>query len=137
MRKHVQANHLSFALSPTPWAPLPTDNAAHGPSETVRTSRRPPESTPTMKSRLLRRDDSSTNCGSGGGDQNDLALRVASVFVILAGSSLGALFPVLSRRTKWLGARVPKRAFDTAKYFGSGVIVSIWFTGASPVLIAV
>ena len=77
-----------------------------------------------MKSRLVRRDDGSTDCGSGGGDQGDLSLRVASIFVILAGSLLGALFPVLSRRTKWLGARVPKIVFDTAKYFGSGVIVS-------------
>lgn len=75
---------------------------------------------------LARRDDT-TNCGSGGGDQGDLALRVASIFVILAGSSIGALFPVLSRRTKWLGARIPKQAFDTAKYFGSGVIIATAF----------
>lgn len=74
--------------------------------------------------RLLPKDDSApTNCGSGGGDDSNLSLRVASIFVILVGSSIGALFPVLTRRTKWLGSRVPKRAFDTAKYFGSGVIV--------------
>jgi solute carrier family 39 (zinc transporter), member 1/2/3 len=71
---------------------------------------------------FLRRDDA-TNCGSGGGDDSELSLRVVSIFVILVGSSFGALFPVLSRRTKWLSTRVPKRAFDTAKYFGSGVIV--------------
>ncbi|EKM50143.1 uncharacterized protein PHACADRAFT_264707 [Phanerochaete carnosa HHB-10118-sp] len=79
-----------------------------------------------MRSRLLQKGDSA-DCGSGGGDQGDLNLRVASIFVILAGSMLGALFPVLSRRTKWLGARVPKRAFDTAKYFGSGVIIATAF----------
>ena len=75
--------------------------------------------------RFLRRDDDgAANCGSGGGDDSELSLRIASIFVILVGSSFGALFPVLSRRTKWLGSRVPKSAFDTAKYFGSGVIVS-------------
>ncbi|GJE93307.1 ZIP zinc/iron transport family protein [Phanerochaete sordida] len=75
---------------------------------------------------FVRRDDD-TNCGSGGGDSGDLPLRIASIFVIFAGSSLGAFFPVLSRRTKWLGARIPKRAFDTAKYFGSGVIIATAF----------
>jgi solute carrier family 39 (zinc transporter), member 1/2/3 len=54
----------------------------------------------------------------------DLPLRIASIFVILAGASFGALFPVLSRRTKYLRSRIPHKVFDTAKYFGSGVIVS-------------
>ena len=73
---------------------------------------------------FLRRDDASdVDCGSGGGDDSSTSLRIASIFVILVGSAFGALFPVLSRRTKWLSTRVPKKAFDTAKYFGSGVIV--------------
>ena len=73
--------------------------------------------------RLLARDDDDLNCGSGGGSQTDTGLRIASIFIILAGSLMGALFPVLARRTKWLSQRVPQRVFDTAKYFGSGVIV--------------
>ncbi|KAI0773219.1 ZIP zinc/iron transport family [Trametes elegans] len=74
---------------------------------------------------LLRRDDDEeVNCGSGGGDTRYTGLRIASVFIILATSLFGALFPVLAKRTKWLSARIPTRVFDTAKYFGSGVIIA-------------
>ena len=73
---------------------------------------------------LLNRDDDdeAPNCGSGGGDTGSFGLRVGSIFIILAGSMFGALFPVLSRRTRWLS--VPRPLFEFAKYFGSGVIVS-------------
>ena len=73
--------------------------------------------------RLLARDDDDVNCGTGGGDRSDTGLRIASIFIILVGSLAGALFPVLTRRTKWLSKRVPQPVFETAKYFGSGVIV--------------
>lgn len=63
-----------------------------------------------------------TTCGDTT-SSTDLPLRIASIFVILVGASFGALFPVLSRRTKFLRSRIPKGVFDTAKYFGSGVIV--------------
>jgi solute carrier family 39 (zinc transporter), member 1/2/3 len=81
---------------------------------------------------------SDLNCGSGGGADTYHGLRIASVFIILVGSTFGALFPVLARRTSWL--HVPKAVFEYAydltiypdvnasssfaKYFGSGVIVS-------------
>ena len=70
---------------------------------------------------LLARDDGDVDCSPGGGDTGSTGLRIASVFIILVGSMFGALFPVLSRRMKWL--QVPKGLFDFAKYFGSGVIV--------------
>ncbi|RPD58926.1 ZIP zinc/iron transport family [Lentinus tigrinus ALCF2SS1-7] len=73
--------------------------------------------------RLLARDDD-VNCGSGGGARTDTKLRIASIFIILVGSLAGALFPVLTRRTKWLSKRVPQPVFETAKYFGSGVIIA-------------
>lgn len=83
------------------------------------------------------------HCGVGGGADTLLGLRVAAIFVILVGSSCGALFPVLARRSSWL--HVPKSVFECvsfaiyflirslilllrisfAKYFGSGVIVSL------------
>lgn len=72
---------------------------------------------------MARDDDSDVNCGSGGGDTGSTGLRIASVFIIMTGSMFGALFPVLAKRTKWLAPCVPKRVFDFAKYFGSGVIV--------------
>ncbi|KAI0630673.1 ZIP zinc/iron transport family [Trametes polyzona] len=78
------------------------------------------------RAHLLRRDDDgdAPNCGSGGGDTSYTGLRIASVFIILVTSLIGALFPVLAKRTKWLAARIPTRVFDTAKYFGSGVIIA-------------
>lgn len=79
-----------------------------------------------MRPRLLvRDDDDSLNCGSGGGAQTFTGLRIASVFIVLLGSMAGALFPVLTRRTRILRELVPRFAFDIAKYFGSGVIVSL------------
>ncbi|KNZ74568.1 Zinc-regulated transporter 1 [Termitomyces sp. J132] len=57
--------------------------------------------------------------------ENLLGLRIASIFIILVGSSSGALFPVLARRTTWL--HVPKALFDFAKYFGSGIIIATSF----------
>ncbi|TFK51936.1 ZIP-like iron-zinc transporter [Heliocybe sulcata] len=66
-----------------------------------------------------------TWCGNGGGSDTYFGLRIGSVFVILACSMSGALFPVLARRTKWL--RIPKPAFEFAKYFGSGVIIATAF----------
>ena len=50
------------------------------------------------------------NCGSGGGDDSHLNLRIASIFVILIGSSSGALFPILAKRSSWL--HVPKSVFE-------------------------
>lgn len=63
-------------------------------------------------------------CGSDGTSSADLPLRIAAIFIILVGSLGGALFPVLARRSKSLSKRLPKKTFETAKYFGSGVIVS-------------
>lgn len=50
------------------------------------------------------------NCGSGGGSDTSFGVRIASVFIILATSMSGALFPVLARRSTWL--RVPKPVFE-------------------------
>lgn len=83
----------------------------------------------------------SSDCGNGGGADTFTGLRIGSVFIILATSSFGAFFPVLTKRSKWL--KVPTYVFESvflfffssfsmgclpdhsfAKYFGSGVIVS-------------
>ncbi|KAI0703020.1 Zinc/iron permease [Cytidiella melzeri] len=77
---------------------------------------------------LLTRDGTDDlDCGSGGGDTGSTGLRIASVFIIFTGSMFGALFPVLAKRTKWLAPLVPRRVFDFAKYFGSGVIIATAF----------
>ncbi|KIY66849.1 ZIP-like iron-zinc transporter [Cylindrobasidium torrendii FP15055 ss-10] len=77
-------------------------------------------------SQIMRRaEEEELNCGSGGGADNMLGLRIASIFIILVGSTSGALFPVLAKNSSWL--HVPKSVFDFAKYFGSGVIIATAF----------
>ncbi|KAI0272314.1 ZIP-like iron-zinc transporter [Gloeopeniophorella convolvens] len=70
-------------------------------------------------------DDDSLNCGSGGGATTYTGLRIASVFIIWAGSTFGALFPVLARKSTVIA--VPHSVFEFAKYFGSGVIIATAF----------
>ena len=65
-------------------------------------------SAPFSNTSLTMSDD--TNCGSGGGSTDYTGLRIASIFVIWVGSSAGALFPVLAKRTPWLG--VPPALFE-------------------------
>ncbi|KAI0925029.1 hypothetical protein AcW1_006978 [Taiwanofungus camphoratus] len=77
--------------------------------------------------RIYRRDTDGVDCSPGGGADTYFGLRVASVFIIMAGSMFGALFPVLTRRTKWMNALIPKSVFQVAKYFGSGVIIATAF----------
>ncbi|KAG7093984.1 hypothetical protein E1B28_007614 [Marasmius oreades] len=68
----------------------------------------------------------SEGCGAVDAEDHQLmGLRIASIFIIGAGSSFGALFPVLARRSKFL--KVPRALFDFAKYFGSGVIIATAF----------
>ncbi|KAL2189159.1 ZIP zinc/iron transport family [Thermothelomyces heterothallicus CBS 203.75] len=58
-------------------------------------------------------------------------LRIASIFIILVGSGLGALLPVILARTSKL--RVPRLCFFVAKYFGTGVILATaWMHLLSP-----
>ncbi|PGH33522.1 solute carrier family 39 (zinc transporter), member 1/2/3 [[Emmonsia] crescens] len=70
-------------------------------------------------------------CATGNEYDGRLGLRVSAVFVILVGSSLGALFPVWARpgamRDGKQRLNVPPWAFFVAKYFGSGVIVATAF----------
>ncbi|KAJ7278421.1 ZIP-like iron-zinc transporter [Mycena rebaudengoi] len=47
-------------------------------------------------------DSEESECGSGGGSNSLLGLRVAAIFVIMAGSTAGTLFPILARRSTWL-----------------------------------
>ncbi|KAJ7158306.1 ZIP-like iron-zinc transporter [Mycena crocata] len=57
-----------------------------------------------------------------------LALRVAAICILLIGSTLAALLPVLARRSRLSGLVLKPRAIlDFAKYFGSGVIIGTAF----------
>ncbi|KAJ3720587.1 ZIP-like iron-zinc transporter [Lentinula raphanica] len=72
---------------------------------------------------MLKRD--VTDCSGDSQGDSLLGLRIASIFVIYIGSTCGALFPVLARRSKYMN--VPKSLFDFAKFFGSGVIIATAF----------
>lgn len=54
-----------------------------------------------------------------------MGLRISSIFVILLGSAIGVFFPVISSRTTLF--KLPWWCFFTARYFGSGVIISTAF----------
>ncbi|KAF3939354.1 hypothetical protein ABW19_dt0206335 [Dactylella cylindrospora] len=54
-----------------------------------------------------------------------LGLRISAIFVILVGSLLGAVFPIIANH--YPGIRGQKRIFFIVKYFGSGVIVATAF----------
>ncbi|KAI2631039.1 ZIP zinc/iron transport family [Hypoxylon sp. NC1633] len=65
------------------------------------------------------------DCDTGNEYDGRMGLRISSIFVILVGSLLGALLPVvLARGTKM---KVNGTAFFVAKYFGSGVIIGTAF----------
>ncbi|CAK9435650.1 uncharacterized protein LODBEIA_P03770 [Lodderomyces beijingensis] len=58
-------------------------------------------------------------------DGANFGARVSSIFVILATSAIGTIFPLLSSRYSFI--RLPWWCFFGAKYFGSGVIVATAF----------
>ena len=64
-------------------------------------------------------------CENGNEYDGNMGLRISAIFVILIGSSFGAIFPVLAHRFRSLG--MPGWTFFVAKYFGSGVIVATAF----------
>ncbi|CAN8098663.1 unnamed protein product [Discula destructiva] len=65
------------------------------------------------------------DCDSGNDFDGRLGLRISSIFVIMIGSLLGAVAPIILARSSRL--QVPKVAFFIAKYFGSGVIIATAF----------
>lgn len=75
--------------------------------------------------------DATPACPASTNDTSNFNLRIASIFVILVGSALGAIAPIILARSSTL--RVPKLAFFIAKYFGSGVIIATaWMHLLSP-----
>ncbi|KAK5163110.1 low-affinity Zn(2+) transporter zrt2 [Saxophila tyrrhenica] len=66
-----------------------------------------------------------STCGTAAKYDGKIGIRISAIFVIFAGSLLGAWFPVFASRHK--GAGLPSWAHFVAKYFGSGVIVATAF----------
>ncbi|KAI1172949.1 ZIP zinc/iron transport family [Nemania sp. FL0916] len=65
------------------------------------------------------------DCSTGNDYDGRLPLRISSIFVILAGSLLGAVLPIILARGSKM--KVNGKAFFVAKYFGSGVIIGTAF----------
>lgn len=71
-------------------------------------------------------DDASPVVCSGNNEYDGrMGVRISAIFVIMVGSTLGAVLPVLAHRHKGLG--VPDWVFFICKYFGSGVIIATAF----------
>ncbi|PWW72566.1 ZIP zinc/iron transport family [Tuber magnatum] len=70
-------------------------------------------------------EESAPKCGGGNEYDGRMGLRISAVFVILVGSTLGALFPIAGRNHPRL--KIPEWAMMFAKYFGSGVIICTAF----------
>ncbi|KAI0196474.1 ZIP zinc/iron transport family [Astrocystis sublimbata] len=65
-------------------------------------------------------------CDNGNDYDGRLGVRISSIFVILIGSLLGAVLPIILARGSHSN-RVNGKAFFVAKYFGSGVIIGTAF----------
>lgn len=65
-------------------------------------------------------------CDTGNEFDGRIGLRISAIFVILVGSTFGALFPVIARRFGGRGG-FSGWLFFIAKYFGSGVIIATAF----------
>lgn len=76
---------------------------------------------------LLKRNgvDAADTCDTGNEYDGRMGLRISSIFVIMVGSMIAAVFPVLAKR--FGGAGIPPQAYFIAKYFGSGVIIATAF----------
>jgi zinc transporter 1/2/3 len=76
-------------------------------------------------------------CGGGAleeGQDYDLPLHVAGLFLVLGASLFGAGFPVMAKKIKWLN--IPKPVFFACKHFGTGVLIATAFVHLLPTTFA-
>ena len=78
---------------------------------------------------LLPRDGETISCETSNEYDGRIGLRISAIFVILFGSTLGAVLPVWARNDPQSSkkSKVPSWVFFVAKFFGSGVIVATAF----------
>lgn len=69
--------------------------------------------------------DAQVECSTTNDYDGRMGLRIAAIFVVWFGSTMGACFPIFAHRHKGVG--VPSWAFFVAKFFGSGVIIGTAF----------
>ncbi|EZF28670.1 hypothetical protein H101_07651 [Trichophyton interdigitale H6] len=68
-------------------------------------------------------------CNNGNDYNGQLNLRIVAIFIMLVGSSAGAILPVFAKRDPNSPSKpkVPSWVFFVAKFFGSGVIIATSF----------
>lgn len=77
---------------------------------------------------IARRDDDASTCDPGNDYDGQMGIRIASIFVILIGSLIGATLPVFLEGMEELkNSKILQGFFFLVKYFGSGVIVATAF----------
>ncbi|KAJ4393267.1 hypothetical protein N0V93_002475 [Gnomoniopsis smithogilvyi] len=70
-------------------------------------------------------------CGSGEEvGEYDLPLHTIGLFLVMGFSCLGAGFPVVAKKVKWM--KIPPRAFFACKHFGTGVLIATAFVHLLP-----
>ncbi|KAF9699063.1 hypothetical protein EKO04_003125 [Ascochyta lentis] len=69
--------------------------------------------------------DTTPTCEGSNEYDGRMGVRISAVFVILVGSTWGAIFPTFAKRART--KLVPAWTFFVAKYFGSGVIIATAF----------
>lgn len=79
----------------------------------------------TLLARQDAQADATPACDTGNDYNGRIGLRIASIFVIWLGSTVGACFPVFAKKHPGMG--VPDWSFFVAKFFGSGVIIATAF----------
>ncbi|KAK4217240.1 Zinc/iron permease [Rhypophila decipiens] len=63
-------------------------------------------------------------------EEYDLPLHVLALFLVLIFSILGAGFPVMAKKVKWI--KVPAKVFFCCKHFGTGVLIATAFVHLLP-----
>ncbi|KAG0018895.1 high-affinity Zn(2+) transporter zrt1 [Entomortierella chlamydospora] len=92
-------------------------------------------STPRVSLPLYRRDDSvsmSAECTADDGSRDgyNMGLHIASIFIILAASTLGVFMPVIASKVRVL--RMSDRILTFGKQFGTGIILATAFIHMMP-----
>ena len=70
----------------------------------------------------IREEEGGEDCNGEAVDDSRMGLRIASIFIILVASAIGALMPIFLARQKKI--HVPKMTFFICKYVGTGVILA-------------
>lgn len=76
----------------------------------------------SIATEIVRRHADASECSLGNDYDGRMGARISSIFVIMAGGTFGAVFPIIASRQTLFN--MPWWTFFAAKFFGSGVIIT-------------